>query len=77
MEDGMTGLNPDEAKTQISNFFLENSGFGTSFDQEIHEFYHTLLLSWCSPKAVEFGENNLPKLFLIWVKFQNLLTIYL
>ena len=67
-----TGLNPEEARMQIENFFDEISITSWNFCEfGMDSFIKGLKTAWCSPKAKEFGEKYFPKLYAI---YDNCLT---
>ena len=74
--DGFIGLNPKEAATQIMNFYEMCSEIGVKFSTEgFGEFHNALRKSWCSPRAVEFGKKELPKLLMIAYDIQKVAAI--
>ena len=66
MENGMTGLDPEKAKEQIYSFIETCLAIKKEYETNgIAPFLRNLSYSWCSPRAVEFGKKQIPRLFAI------------
>ncbi len=62
--DGMTGLNPEQAKETISKFEDEMATFRQMLIRDAFEFLENeLSKKWYSPKAVEYGKELNKKVF--------------
>ena len=67
--DNITGFSPDDSSKQIISFFENCSEISTDFlNKGADPFYHTLQQTWCSPKAVEFGNKYFPRLYALGKK---------
>lgn len=71
--ENFTGLNADLAKKQIEDFWAQGIRIAGDYNDRMKGFYNALFYSWCSPKAVEFGKNQMPKLFAVYWRIDNTL----
>lgn len=62
MSEGITGLNPSQAKVDISNFQSEFFAATDKCAGAVDSLIEGLLINWASPKAVEFMKSNEEKI---------------
>jgi len=61
--DGFTGLNPSEAKSNIDAFVNAMNATAMIFLNGGNALFGNLKETWCSPRAVEFGDKFSYKLY--------------